>query len=149
MDSGELRLVLLSLIAGEARHGYDLIRAVEELSAGVYVPSPGMVYPTLTMLQEMGLIQEVASEGARKAFSITAEGTQHLETRKAEVEALMARLGELAASRERTDAGPIRRAMENLRSALIDRFERGDTGNEAIHQAAAILDEAAQRIERL
>src|SRR5215470_2046163 len=57
-DSGELRLVLLKLIADEARHGYELIRAIEELSGGLYVPSPGMVYPTLTMLHEMGQIEE-------------------------------------------------------------------------------------------
>src|SRR5919204_3293828 len=57
-DSGELRLVLLKLIADQPRHGYELIRAIEELTAGSYVPSPGVVYPTLTMLHEMGQIEE-------------------------------------------------------------------------------------------
>ena len=65
-ESGELRLVLLKLIADEPRHGYDLIRAIEELTGGEYAPSPGVVYPTLTMLQDMGLIEEAAGEGARK-----------------------------------------------------------------------------------
>src|SRR4051812_42034610 len=67
-ESGELRLVLLKLIADEPRHGYDLIRAIEDLTHGSYAPSPGVVYPTLTMLQDMGLIQEAAAEGTRKAF---------------------------------------------------------------------------------
>ena len=58
-ESGELRLVLLKLIADQPRHGYDLIRAIEELTHGSYAPSPGVVYPTLTMLQDMGLIQEI------------------------------------------------------------------------------------------
>ena len=60
--SGELRLVLLKLIADEPRHGYDLIRAIEEMTHGDYAPSPGVVYPTLTMLQDMGLIEEQAAE---------------------------------------------------------------------------------------
>src|SRR5579885_3543114 len=70
-ESGELRLVLLKLIADEPRHGYDLIRAIEELTAGEYAPSPGVVYPTLTLLQDMGLIEEAAEAGSRKPFQIT------------------------------------------------------------------------------
>ena len=66
-ESGELRLVLLKLIADEPRHGYDLIRAIEELTGGEYAPSPGVVYPTLTLLQDMGLIEEAAGEGAAQA----------------------------------------------------------------------------------
>src|SRR6185503_2960187 len=69
-DSGELRLLLLRLIADEPRHGYELIRAIEELSGGVYAPSPGLIYPTLTMLHEMGQIEEAQSGGARKAFAV-------------------------------------------------------------------------------
>lgn len=148
-ESGELRLVLLSLIAEQPRHGYDLIRAIEELSGGAYVPSPGIVYPTLTMLNEMGQIEEASSDRARKAFAITAEGSEYLAARKAEVDALLARLAEFATARERTDRGPIRRAMRNLRAVLIDRFERDDVTSETMHQVTAILDEAAQRIEKL
>ena len=148
-DAGELRLVLLKLISDQPRHGYELIRAIEELSGGLYVPSPGVVYPTLTMLHEMGQIEEAVSGGARKAFSVTREGAEHLVARKAEVEALFARLIQLATARERTDGGPIRRAMQNLRTVLMYRLDREDVPAETLHQAAAILDEAAQRIERL
>src|SRR3546814_7119269 len=77
-ESGELRLVLLKLIADQPRHGYDLIRAVEEMTGGEYAPSPGVVYPTLTMLLDMGLIEEAEAEGARKAFSITPDGEAEL-----------------------------------------------------------------------
>lgn len=148
-DSGELRLVLLKLITEQPRHGYDLIRAVEGLTGGGYAPSPGIVYPTLTMLHEMGLIEEATSGGARKAFSATPEGIAYLGERTAEVEALLARLAELATVQERTDGGPIRRAMQNLRTVLVNRFDRDGVQEETIHQAAAILDEAAQRIEKL
>ncbi|CAN5539850.1 PadR family transcriptional regulator [soil metagenome] len=148
-DAGELRLVLLKLIADQSRHGYELIRAIEELTGGAYVPSPGVVYPTLTMLQEMGQIEEAAAEGARKAFAITADGRELLATRKVDVEALFARLAQLAAARERTDGGPIRRAMQNLRTVLMYRFDRDDVKPETLHEAAAILDEAARKIEQL
>ena len=149
-DSNELRLVLLKLIADQPRHGYELIRAIEDLTGGFYVPSPGVVYPTLTMLQEMGQIEEAASStGARKAFAVTADGTEHLAARKQEVDALFARLAELASVQQRTDGGPVRRAMQNLRMVLINRLERGEAKAETLHDMAAILDEAAQKIERL
>lgn len=148
-DSGELRLVLLKLIADQPRHGYELIRAIEELTGGGYVPSPGMVYPTLTMLDEMGYIAETKSEGARKSFAVTPDGTVHLVERKAEVDALFARLAQLAGQQERTDAAPVRRAMNSLREALIHRLGRDGVQKQTIHDAVAIIDEAAQRIERL
>ena len=94
-EGGELRLVLLKLIADEPRHGYDLIRAIEELTGGEYAPSPGVVYPTLTLLQDMGLIEEAPGEGARKPFQVTDEGRAHLEEREEEVEALFERLTDL------------------------------------------------------
>jgi DNA-binding PadR family transcriptional regulator len=147
-DSGELRLVLLKLIADQPRHGYDLIRAIEELTGGSYVPSPGIVYPTLTLLQDMGQIEEAAPGGARKQFAVTAEGSEHLAAKKPEVEALFARLSQLATAHKRTDGGPIRRAMENLRAVLMNRLDR-DAETETLHAVAAILDDAAQKIERL
>jgi DNA-binding PadR family transcriptional regulator len=147
-DGGELRLVLLKLIADKPRHGYDLIRAIEERTGGAYAPSPGIVYPTLTMLSEMGLIEEQLAEGARKQFAITPEGTAHLAEHEAEVVAMLARLDALGAMRERTDAVPIRRALHNLRSVLQSRLGDG-LDKERMHDAAALIDEVAQKIERL
>ena len=148
-DSGELQLVLLKLIADQPRHGYELIRAIEELTGGAYVPSPGVIYPTLTLLQDMGRIEEATAEGPRKPFAITADGTAELLTKKPEVEALFARLAELASMRERTDGGPVRRAMGNLRTVLLDRLGKDGVQSETMHEVAAILDEAARKIERL
>jgi DNA-binding PadR family transcriptional regulator len=148
-ESGELRLVLLKLIADQPRHGYDLIRAIEELTHGSYAPSPGVIYPTLTMLQDMGLIQEAAAEGARKAFAITAEGEAHLAERAEEVEGLFARLEGAGEGKRRAGGKPIQRAVGNLLQALWHRVTADDTGEDRLHEIAAILDEAAQRIERL
>jgi DNA-binding PadR family transcriptional regulator len=148
-ESGELRLVLLKLIADEPRHGYDLIRAIEEMTGGEYAPSPGVIYPTLTLLQDMDLIEEAKGKGPRKAFQVTDEGRAHLAEREEEVEALFERLRDLA-PREGSGAGPaIGRAVKNLMTALRHRVGRDGLDDELLHEIAAILDEAAQRIERV
>ena len=148
-ESGELRLVLLKLIADEPRHGYDLIRAIEERTGGEYAPSPGVVYPTLTLLQDMGLIEEASVEGSRKPFQATDEGRAHLDERADEVAALFERLDDLA-PKHSENAGPaIGRAVKNLMAALSHRIGRDGLDDELLHDIAAILDEAAQRIERV
>ena len=148
-ESGQLRLVLLKLISDQPRHGYDLIRAIEELTGGEYAPSPGVVYPTLTLLQDMGLVEEAPGEGARKPFQITKAGTAHLEENAEEVEELFERLKDLA-PREGSAAGPaIGRAVKNLMTALKHRVGREGLNDDLLHEIAAILDDAAQRIERI
>ena len=148
-EGGELRLVLLKLIADEPRHGYDLIRAIEELTGGEYAPSPGVVYPTLTLLQDMGLIQEAAVKGPRKPFEITDEGRAHLDERAEEVDGLLERLSDLKPSGEHMAGPAIGRAVKNLMTALSHRIGRDGLDEELLLEIAAILDEAAQRIERV
>lgn len=148
-ESGELRLVLLKLIADEPRHGYDLIRAIEELTAGEYAPSPGVVYPTLTLLQDMGLIEEASGKGPRKPFQATDEGRKQLEERSDEIVALLERLTDLAPDARATSGPAIGRAVRNLMTALSHRIGRDGLDDELLHEIAAILDEAAQRIERV
>ncbi|MEO6216679.1 MAG: PadR family transcriptional regulator [Sphingomonas sp.] len=148
-DGGELRLVLLKLIEEQPRHGYDLIRDIEERTSGAYAPSPGVVYPTLTMLEDMGLIEEQKAEGAKKLYAITNAGQAHLTEREEEVEALFARLTEIGSRRSRTSGGPIMRAMGNLKSVLQQRLGAGEIDSDMIHKVAAVIDEAVQKIERL
>ena len=148
-DAGELRLVLLKLIADQPRHGYDLIRAIEELTHGAYAPSPGVVYPTLTMLQDMGLIEETKGEGSRKVFKVTKDGKAHLEEKADEVSGLFERLEDVGGDQRKAGGAPIRRAVGNLLSALWHRATREDMDEARLHEIAAILDEAAQKIERL
>jgi DNA-binding PadR family transcriptional regulator len=148
-ESGELRLVLLKLIADEPRHGYDLIRAIEELTGGEYAPSPGVIYPTLTLLQDMGLVEEADAEGSRKAFAATGDGRAHLEEKAGEVEALFERLEELAPDTRNFGGAPLGRAIRNLMNALGNRVRREGFDEELLHEITAILDEAAQRIERV
>lgn len=152
LDSAELRLVLLKLIWEEPRHGYELIKAIEALSGGVYAPSPGMVYPTLTLLADLAQVAETP-DGSRKRFSITEAGAKALADEAAAVTAAVARLEDLARI-SRPDSGPVRRAMRNLHTALTARLAQQEGDDEAVRKAlqldiAAILDDAATRIERL
>lgn len=147
-DGEELRLVLLKLIADQPRHGYDLIRDIEERTGGAYAPSAGVIYPTLTMLDDMGLIEGV-SEGSRKQFAATEAGRVHLDERAEEVAALFERLDALGEQRSRVDRAPIRRAMGNLSSVLHHRLSGGEVSRDTLHDIAALIDEAARKIERL
>ncbi len=148
-DGSELRLILLKLIGDQPRHGYELIRAIEDLTGGVYAPSPGVVYPTLTLLADMEFIQEAQSEGTRKRYAITEAGTAHLAEQAEQVDTLFAQLSSLGEARERADSMPVRRAMHNLRAVLQHRLAAGDMSGDTIHDVVALIDEAASKIERL
>ena len=154
--SGELRLALLALINEEPRHGYELIRAIEDMTGGGYAPSPGAVYPTLQMLEEEGLIKQTRSEAdeessAKKPFKVTKAGKAELAEREDEVEALMERLGEHGERAEKVKAKSpdLFRAMGNLASVLKNRASAGKMDKETIDQIVDIIDEVAKRIERL
>ena len=144
---GELRFLILHLIAQKPRHGYEIIKAIEEAVAGAYSPSPGIVYPTLTLLQEMGLAEHAAGEGGRKLYAVTEAGRAVLAEGAAQVEAILARLQSVRASGGGPPA-PILRAMENLKLALRLRLERGDLDETRIRALAAGIDALAVEIER-
>jgi len=146
-DQGELRLVVLALIAECPRHGYELIKAIEDRLAGTYSPSPGIVYPTLTLLQELGLVTVEENDG-KKRYSITPEGERHLADNRAAVDAALARMKAVS---ERLGGGPspqIVRALENLHVALRLRMNRGPLTQAEVDAVAAALDGAASTIER-
>ncbi|MEO7865742.1 MAG: PadR family transcriptional regulator [Sphingomicrobium sp.] len=148
-ESGELRLVLLKLIGDQPRHGYELIKAVEEMTGGEYAPSPGIIYPTLTLLEDMGFIAEKKSKDSKKIFEVTDDGRTHLSENVADVEELFERLSDLV-PKESSNAGPaIGRAVKNLMTAMSHRIGRDGLDDELLLEIAAILDEAAQRIERV
>jgi DNA-binding PadR family transcriptional regulator len=106
LASVDLQLLILGLLADKPRHGYEIIKALDERSKGYYVPSPGMVYPALTYLEEIGHAT-VEADGARKLYQITDAGKQHLDSNRGTVEALFAQFGRVG---ERMDR--VRRAMQ-------------------------------------
>jgi DNA-binding PadR family transcriptional regulator len=91
LASGDLRLIILALLSEKPRHGYEIIKAIEEHSSGIYSPSPGMVYPALTYLEELGYTAS-ESEGTKKLYRITEEGTAYLNEHRASVEETLEQL---------------------------------------------------------
>ncbi len=147
-EGGKLRLVLLKLIADQPRHGYELIKAIEELTEGEYAPSPGVVYPTLTMLEDMGLIREQKSKDSKKVFEATDEGRAHLEENEDEVDELIERLEGHGRTRRHRQRPEIGRAIGNLMTALRNRIAAEGWNEELLEEVIDVLDDAAQRIER-
>lgn len=149
LEGGELRLVLLKLIEAEPSHGYQLIKAIEEMTGGEYAPSPGIVYPTLTMLEDMGLITERKSKDSKKVFEITEDGRTHLAENEGELLEIIERLESHGHRRRRGQRPEIGRAIGNLMTALRNRIAHEGWNDQLLDEVIDILDEAAQRIERV
>jgi DNA-binding PadR family transcriptional regulator len=144
--AGDLRYVILQLISEKPSHGYEIIKSIQERLGGTYAPSPGVVYPMLTMLEEMGHITG-ASEGSRKQYTITEEGAKSLAENKAIVDALFSRIDNLRAEYAKQRPQQIERAIENLR--MILRMKLGSLTADQIHAVTDIIDAAAKQIERV
>lgn len=147
-DYGELRLLVLSMIAEAPRHGYELIKAIEERMGGSYSPSPGVMYPTLSWLEDMGFAEIENTGGSRKLYRITTEGEAFLAANRATLDDLSARTGSIAAGGPGGMPAPVLRGMENLKLALRLRLRQGEVDKVAAEKIAAALDAAAQVVER-
>jgi DNA-binding PadR family transcriptional regulator len=167
LGDGDLRLIALKLLEEQPRHGYDIIRALEERSSSFYSPSPGVVYPTLTYLEEAGYATS-ATEGNKKIFSITDEGRTHLAENRVAVEHLldhlerfgrkMARAREWFDWRDDDDGGDrrerdmpegvrkLKSVRRRLRAALADAL---DAEAEKRAEAIEILEQTADALEAL
>jgi DNA-binding PadR family transcriptional regulator len=146
-DHGDLRYIILRLIAEKPRHGYEIIKAIEEQLSGMYSPSPGVVYPTLTLLEDLGYVA-VAPVGSKKEYTITAEGSTFLDNNRAVVDAVFARMAEASRAYGSGPAPEILRAMHNLQLALSVRLSKGPLTEAQIGAITAALDRAAAEIER-
>ena len=154
LGQGHIRLLVLSLIEAEPRHGYDLIRQIEEMSGGAYAPSPGVIYPTLTLLEEAGYAA-TASEGNKKLYTITDEGKAHLEENREHARRIVDRLTALGehmrARAERQgrgrDEGPelprgVDAAFLNLREAVARRIGKDEAAaTEIVRRLLALAEE--------
>jgi DNA-binding PadR family transcriptional regulator len=157
LAQGDLRLLALALIAEQPRHGYEIIKVLEEKTEGWYAPSPGIVYPTLTYLEEAGYVTAQA-DGAKRLYTITDEGRTHLESNRTFVDAVLERLdavGERMRSRRSDEDNDGRRgsrvprlvqaALENLRDVAVERLkDNGDTEAKVVE----ILARAAAELKK-
>jgi DNA-binding PadR family transcriptional regulator len=162
LASVDLQLLILGLLADKPRHGYEIIKALDERSKGFYVPSPGMVYPALTYLEEIGHAT-VEADGARKLYQITDAGKEHLESNRSTVEALFAQFGrvgermdrvrramqaeetgeESATENERRGSKELLRARRDLKVALAGKW---DSSREEQQRIVEILNRATSEI---
>lgn len=147
-DYGELRLLALAMIAEQSRHGYELMKAIEQRMGGSYSPSPGVIYPTLSWLEDMGYAAVEATDTGRKRYGITAEGQAFLTANRGAVDALLARVGAAGEGAPNGIPAPVLRGMANLKLALRLRLRRGPVEQEAAQRIAAALDAAAQTVEQ-
>lgn len=149
---GGLRFVLLQLIADKPSHGYELIKSIEDRLGGAYSPSPGTVYPTLTLMEELGyLTVEEADAGGRKRYRITDTGQAFLAENRATADAMLARMnGGVDGAGPRAGRPPqVMRAIENLKLAMRMRLAREALTPAQANAFAAVLDHAAQQLEQI
>jgi DNA-binding PadR family transcriptional regulator len=147
LEQGDLRWLTLDLIAVQPRHGYEIIKAIEDALSGHYTPSPGVIYPTLTLLEETGLITGEA-HGSKKLYRLTDEGRADVEAHAADIGAARTRLEKANARFGGSPAPELHRAMNNLRAAIQVRLAKGQLSAEALGIITAALDRAAGEIER-
>ncbi len=145
-DQGDLRFVILKLISEKESHGYDIIRAIEERVGGAYSPSPGVVYPTLNLLEEMGYVSARAAEGGKRLYTITVEGHAALESNKPSIDSIFERMDALH-QRFDTPAPRIARAMQNLGAAIQIRMRSGPVSATQLDAIITAIDGAARTVE--
>lgn len=147
-DYGELRLLVLAMIGEQPRHGYELMKTIEARMAGSYSPSPGVIYPTLAWLEDVGYALPSIGDGNRKCYRITPAGEAFLTANRFAVDALLARLSDADGGTREDVSDPVIRGMENLKMALRLRMRRGNLDGDAAAAIAKALDTAALEIER-
>ncbi len=138
LGSADLQLLILRLLDEKPSHGYEIIKALDERSNGFYVPSPGMVYPALTYLEELAFAT-VEAVGARKQYHISAAGKQHLEENRATADALFAQFGRVGDRMEQ-----VRRALCAEDPGVESSAEHERRGSEELHRARRDLKLALQ-----
>jgi DNA-binding PadR family transcriptional regulator len=147
LEHGDLRFVVLALIAEQPRHGYELIKELEDRTGGAYRPSPGVIYPTLALLEDEGFIRPAVGEAGRKLYEVTDAGREALKQNQAGVDAVFGRMAEAAEGSD-TSRPRIQRAMTNLGMALGQRLSRRPITPEEIDRIVAMIDDTAVAIEK-
>ncbi len=147
-DGGDLRLIVLQLLAERPSYGYELIKTMEEKLSGGYAPSPGVIYPTLTMLEEEGLTSS-STEGGKKVFTVTDAGNATLAEHKARLDAINSRVEQAGKVFGRGRSPQIMQAFMSLRSAVKAKATRGGLTKEQIAAIAAAIETAAKTIDNV
>jgi DNA-binding PadR family transcriptional regulator len=148
-EQGDLKYVILRLLAEKPRHGYEIIKELEDRFGGAYAPSPGTVYPTLTMLEDLGYARAMPEEGGRKIYAITDEGRKHLEEHSATVDDIFERIAKFVEGFFDTPMADLKHAFASLGRATFYVASRSPNDRERLTKISEILKRAAADIERL
>jgi DNA-binding PadR family transcriptional regulator len=148
-EQGDLKYVILRLLAEKPRHGYEIIKELEERFGGAYAPSPGTVYPTLTMLEDLGYARAMPEEGGRKIYEITDEGRKHLEEHSETVDDIFERIARFVEGFFDTPMADLKHAFAGLGRATFYVASRAPNDRERLSKISEILKRAAADIERL
>lgn len=146
---GDLKFVILLLLEERPRHGYDIIKAIEEKSGGVYQPSPGTVYPTLTLLEEMGFARALADEGGKKVYEITDAGRQHLAEHRGTVDDIFSRIARKGAGLTSDAMMELNRAFKHTARATYSHAMQRLDDHDFLKGIAKVLEDAARAIDEL
>jgi DNA-binding PadR family transcriptional regulator len=145
---GDIRYVILSILSEKPSYGYELIKAIEERLSGAYSPSPGLVYPTLTMLEELGYVSAKSSDDGKKLYSVTTQGQTFLAINKQLLDGIMGRMAHAASLHRRAESPQLVRAIQNLKFTLKLKTEAKALTDEQIRTIAEALDAASHKIEQ-
>jgi len=148
-EQGDLKYVILRLLAEKPRHGYEIIKELEDRFGGAYAPSPGTVYPTLTMLEDLGYARAMPEEGGRKIYEITDEGRKHLEEHSATVDDIFDRIAKFVEGFFDAPMSDLKRSMASLGRATFYVASRSPNDKERLAKISEILKRAAAEIEKL
>ncbi len=145
-ESGEVKFVILRLLKEKPRHGYQIIKALEERFGGCYTPSAGTVYPTLQLLEDQGYVR-VVEEGGKKVYHITAEGEAFLEEHKDAIEDIFERVRDTVRDVAGGPMGELHQAFARVARATYKRAWRFGPAHPAVPRIVEILKRAASDIE--
>jgi len=147
-DAGDIKLVILKLLSEQPSYGYQLMKTMEERLGGGYTPSAGVVYPTLTLLEEEGLASTAETDG-KKVYSVTPAGQEYLKANGARVEELFARMDETGRGFRRGRSPELMKAFMDLRGAVMSKVWRRHATPEQIKKIAEAIHAAAKAIDEL
>ena len=147
-EAGALRYIVLQLIAEQPRHGYEIIKDIEQRTGGGYAPSPGVIYPLLAMLEDLGYVV-VTQEANKKLHTITAEGRAFLEENRGFVKAIFARVSRSGRERGSHCGRDIKHSLHALKATVVAKVRGEDLGEEQLRKIQAILERAAEAVQKV
>jgi DNA-binding PadR family transcriptional regulator len=148
-EQGDLKYVILRLLEEKPRHGYEVIKELEDRFGGAYSPSPGTVYPTLTMLEDMGYAKANTDEGGRKVYAITPEGAAYLKENSTTVDSIFERIGEFMEGFLDTPMMEVNSAFRDLAKNAFLIASRNVNDKDKLKQVRDILARAATELDGL